>query len=145
MDFLKKYCCVVDIPNALLQFTQWHISVPLNDERESAPGPTISIVQNLQVPPRSEMEVPTQINVAKEVDGTWLIESRTLRRSGLIVARALVQPKDGKIPVRILNLSSCPVTIYKGTRIATLEKPQWDTYSHFRETTMGISCGNNGN
>ena len=38
-----------------------------------------------------------------------------------MVARAIVSPKDGHIPIRLLNMDCQPVTIYKGTKIACAE------------------------
>ena len=37
------------------------------------------------------------------------------------MARAIVTPKDGQIPIRMLNMDCQPVTIYKGTKIACAE------------------------
>ena len=39
----------------------------------------------------------------------------------MLIARAVVTPWQGKIPVRVLNVKAEPLTIYKGTRIATAE------------------------
>jgi len=37
------------------------------------------------------------------------------------VARAIVVPKDGNVPMRMLNMDHQPVTIYKGTKITLAE------------------------
>ena len=61
-------------------------------------------------------------NISKECDGTsWLVEEYLSKKTPVLIARAVVTPRQGKIPVRILNLKAEPLTIYRGTRIATAE------------------------
>ena len=45
----------------------------------------------------------------------------TQETSDILVARAIVAPQNRKFPVRVLNLTLEPNTVYKGTRIATSE------------------------
>ena len=42
--------------------------------------------------------------------------------SGLLIAKALVCPETGTVPLRIMNLSNGPVTLYKNT-IPTMYEP----------------------
>ena len=44
-------------------------------------------------------------------------------QSPVAVARAIVHPKGGQVPVRILNTSNEAVTLYKGTKLGILVKP----------------------
>ena len=37
------------------------------------------------------------------------------------MARAIVVPKDGNVPMHMLNMDHQPITIYKGTEIALAE------------------------
>ena len=60
--------------------------------------------------------------VAEEVNQqTWLVEGTTSRRSPVAVARALVEPRGGKVTLRLLNPSLDPVTVRAGTEVADLE------------------------
>ena len=48
-----------------------------------------------------------------------LLQERS--RSPVLVARSVVRPESDTVPVRLLNLSAKPVTIYKGKKIAEME------------------------
>ena len=52
---------------------------------------------------------------------TWMLEGTT-KRSSVKVARAIVRPDYGQIPVRLLNPRDKPSTIYAGTVLARLEE-----------------------
>lgn len=56
--------------------------------------------------------------------GTWLLEATGSSRCAAVVARALVNPKDGEVPGRLLNLREETVSIHKGTKVADLEEVQ---------------------
>jgi len=50
-----------------------------------------------------------------------MVETEPLKKPQVIVARAIVIPEAGQIPIRMLNIDCQPVTIYKGTKIACVE------------------------
>jgi len=50
-----------------------------------------------------------------------MVETKPLKKPQVIVARAIVAPKNGKIPIHMLNMDCEPVTIYKGIKIAFAE------------------------
>ena len=50
-----------------------------------------------------------------------MVEPKPLKKPQVMVARAIVVPKDGNVPMRMLNMDHQPVTIYKGTKIALAE------------------------
>ena len=54
--------------------------------------------------------------------GTWLLEECKSKNLPVRVARALVNPVTTTVPVRLLNLSSDTTTVFKGTKVATVEK-----------------------
>ena len=56
-----------------------------------------------------------------EPGGSWLLEERNTGRLPVKVARALVQPQGGMVPVCLLNPRPETVVVHKGTKIATLE------------------------
>ena len=51
----------------------------------------------------------------------YIVETNQTKNT-FVAARALVNPTTGAIPVRLLNPCSEATTIYKGTKIATLEE-----------------------
>ena len=76
-------------------------------------------MENLTIPPRSEMEVMADIHSKEE--GTWLLEDTIFKKLSICVARALTTLRNRSIPIRIVNLDTVPVTLYKNTKIATAE------------------------
>ena len=54
--------------------------------------------------------------------GTWLLEECKSKNLPVRVARALVNPITRTMPVRLLNLSSDTTTVFKGTKVATVEE-----------------------
>ena len=67
----------------------------------------------------SEME--TMGEMQSDCEGTWITEAKQPRRTQVVVARAIVTPQGGRVPMRLLNPKSEPLTIYKGTRLAIAE------------------------
>ena len=55
---------------------------------------------------------------------TWLVEPNISDRNAVFVARGMVNPGGGKIPVRVLNPRSESVTVQRGVQIAVMEPLQ---------------------
>ena len=69
---------------------------------------TVTVMNTIVVPPSIEMEVMAHVNA--QGNGTWLLESI---ECPVLVARALVTPKLGTVPVQIINTEQIPVILYK--------------------------------
>lgn len=54
--------------------------------------------------------------------GTWLLEECKLKNLPVRATRALVNPVTMTVPVRLLNLSSDTTTMFKSTKVATVEE-----------------------
>lgn len=82
----------------------------------------ITVSENIVIPPGTEMIVPGrptgQINKCAAI----LEPTNTfVEKQGLMIARSLVDPSKGIVPLRILNLQDEPCKIYKNTVTATCE------------------------
>ena len=53
--------------------------------------------------------------------GPWLIDSTSVSKKAVQVANALVIPKNGTVPVRLMNSSGQSVTVYCGDSLARME------------------------
>ncbi|OUC41112.1 hypothetical protein D917_03617 [Trichinella nativa] len=53
--------------------------------------------------------------------GPWLLEQRSEGRLPVAVARSVVHPREGCVPVQLLNPSGDRVTIHRGKVVATIE------------------------
>ena len=79
---------------------------------------SVVLTQELHVPPCSEVEIMGAVpDVA--APGTWVVEPDKQNRSATLVARAIVNPGNGEVPIRLLNPRDEAVTVPKGRKIAT--------------------------
>ena len=74
------------------------------------------------MPSTSELEIMAEVEGHQELSGIWLLEESVKKCSPAAVARALVRVNAGHVPVRLVNVRSEPVTLYKGLKIATIEQ-----------------------
>ena len=54
-------------------------------------------------------------------EGNWLVENKESKKPQVLIAREIVAPQNGLVPLRVLNLESQPITVFKGTRVAKAE------------------------
>ncbi|KRY46472.1 hypothetical protein T03_14777 [Trichinella britovi] len=58
---------------------------------------------------------------ADKCHGPWLLERRPKGKLPVAIARAVVHPREGCVPVQLLNPSADRVTIHRGNVVATTE------------------------
>ena len=122
MDFLEANDCSIDIGKKQLLFPKLKLSIPLKDGASSGVAHIgVTLNTSLHIPAMSEIEVMAKINGVSNT-GTWLLEEKDSRKLPVRVARALVCPNSNNVPVRLLNVESTSVTVYKNTQIATMER-----------------------
>ena len=74
---------------------------------------------SLTIAATSEVEVMGMMR--ESCEGVWTVEPKPLKKPQVMVARAIVVPQDGNVPMRMLNMDHQPVIIDKGTKIALTE------------------------
>ena len=122
-DFLQKYNCTVEMGTInKLNFGRDDLTVEFGREDSQKPAVVakVSLDQAVSLPPYSECELMVKVPVHSSNSSTWLVESVSEKRS-VDVARALVVPTEGKIPIRLLNSRSEPLELARGKTIATME------------------------
>ena len=125
-DFLQENQCDVKLGRKYnqLHFTAEKVTVNLghNQERSIIASVGVSMDEFIQIPPQSEMEIMVKVpSISMSTTSTWLVEPNSGDRSAAMVARAVVNPGAGEIPIRILNLRLETVMVQKGTPIAVME------------------------
>ena len=95
-------------------------------------------VEVVTVAAASEIEIMGRLPLTCE--GTWMVEDKPMKKSPVLVARAIVTPQSGLVPIRIINLDCKPTTIHKGTKVARAEAIDdiWDVSSVGK--TNGPAC-----
>ena len=99
--------------------------VGLKGKRELSKVLRISLAETVVVPGRHEMVLPAMFNGAECGDGVlWLAEPSPgfAERHDLLLARVVAQPKGNMVPVRVVNLSPTPVTLYQNTSVGTFSQ-----------------------
>ena len=122
-DFLTAHECVVDLKArklvmGLLSTPIFHLQVTdqsqavcrvsMSETMVFRAGEERVCVGNIDIPPL------VTIGSAGVVEPKEGFEER----SNLLLARTLVVPDNGCLPVRLANLTESPVTVYKGTNVA---------------------------
>ena len=123
VDFLQPHQATIDLGRRQISFGKNRERyAPLREsvQKESVHAIGVVTAEAIQIPPCSEAVV-----MARTTDfingGSWLVEGNWDKRLPAAVARALVEPRSGKVPVRLLNARAETVTVRAGSEIATLE------------------------
>ena len=119
MDFLEANRCVLDLFRGELAAKDVGM-IPLQPYSSSKSSCLkVTLVETMAIPAASEMEVKARMRAPSD-EHIWMIEGRTARVP-IRVARALVRPQNNLIPLRMVNTTLTPVTIYKGSTVAHAE------------------------
>ena len=123
LDFLEEHKCTIAAGRKLFTLRDGEVSVPLdssNKKHDQITTEVIHLSQTVSIPALSEVEVMAHCKTSVS-GGSWLVENSLGNKGSIVVARALITPQDGCIPVRLVNLSSRPSIFYKGSTIGRLE------------------------
>ena len=86
-------------------------------------SPKVYVIETIQIPPTSEMEIMATVN-GQVSDGYWLLEGVKKDRLPVAVARALVELKNGRVLVHLVNLRNEAIVVYKNMKLGTLDQPE---------------------
>ncbi|CAC5388187.1 TSR1 [Mytilus coruscus] len=100
----------------------------------------ISIAETVDIPHDSEMLIkgmPCGPVIFNEVG---LVETNKsfIEKTGLLLARVVVQPNSNIIPLRVANFSTEPVKVYKNTIVGTFEPVDIETFEV--STVSRVNC-----
>ena len=124
LDFLEANNCTLEMCGRKLVFPERDITVSLCDSSSSGSDlvqARVTLDETLTIPPFSMLE--TFGRVSGNVRGqAWLLQECKTKQLPVKVANGLVSTSSSQVPVRLLNPSPDRVTVYKGTKIATVEE-----------------------
>ena len=120
VNFLRDHRCTLDVRAGTLTVGD---TVHVCRYRGSMPQVfRIKVAETVEVPARSEMIIPGEM-----ADTSYLTlgviegNGQPMCDGNVLVARAILNPSDNVLPLRVMNLSGEPQKLYKGTNIATCE------------------------
>ena len=127
LDFLQQHGATVDLDKSRICLGEKHkhLMLPMEKSGENTtPSHStvlVSMPDTVRVPPNSEIEVIAAVQGHMCAGPVLLEEGKKRLAAAVAVARAVVEPRDGQVPVRLLNPRNETVVLHKNTEIATLE------------------------
>lgn len=117
-DFLSSNKCILNMGDGTLKIHGEEILC--NFENSLSSVYKISASENVEIPPSSEMILLGKIQngLPHMVNGFIEPLDCDIMEKGCLVAKSIVDPSCQTIPIRVINLSSQPVQLYKQTTIA---------------------------
>ena len=116
LDILEGNKCVVDLCNKQMSIQDKVIPLQSSPANTVAKCIEVTVMETINVPANSEMEIIAHVDSTDY--GTWLVEGTDCP---ILVARAVVTPHQGVVPVRIINTERTLVTLYRNMKIGIAE------------------------
>ena len=141
VDFLKKHRCNVDLEEGRLILDNGKFSTALlNKVEDTRQTRDVFVVDNIQIPAYSELEIDAVTPQGVGDGGVWLMENKPKRQQTAMVARSLVSPCNNKVVARVLNTTGETIVLYQGTKIAELEKISESCISSIEPGSIESQC-----
>lgn len=121
LDFLYENKCVVTIDPPSLEINSLLVSLSLKNTMDVVHWCRITIVENVVIPPESEIVLDGKIIDKLPPDSYAAMVETHIDKTEVLVAKSLISSDCTQVPLRLANFSSEPCTIYKNTVVATCE------------------------
>lgn len=138
LDFLRAESCSIDITSKSLHWRG--IEVPLRDTPDRQQSCRVTVCQTVVVPAQTEMVIAGQLGRENKQGEYGIIEPALslVKKNSLILAPSLVSSTEETVPVRLMNPSDKPVTLYRGTTAGIFEivnaiGPNINTYNKVKQ------------
>ena len=134
MDFLEKNECILDLCKGRLSMKDLGVVQlqPHSLKKPCTPA-KVNLVETLTIPATAEVEIMAKLHTEDD-NQMWMVENAST--VPIMVARALVKPKYGLVPLRIINTNLTPVKVYKGSTVAQAELLDESTINVVSENSM---------
>ena len=120
-DFLRKYNCNLECGKGEMKFKDAD-AVECSIKNSQPTCCRVVADTTVCIPPRGEVILPGRVVDGYDL-GIAVMKPTTkfIQQHDMMVARVLVDTREGQVPVRLLNLSDHYAKLYKGTNLATCE------------------------
>ena len=120
LDFLKRHKGILDASNGILTIDSQRHKCMTGLEGSSVCR--VQLKDTVVIPAQSEMIISGECRWPYGQNKNGLLEpSVSFLKRNLLMGKAVVDPHGDEIPVRVLNPTSDPFTLYKGTTLGTCE------------------------
>lgn len=123
MDFLTSHQCDLMLTRQIMKVNGEEILCFANSRNAQPRCCRVAVLELVEIPAETEMVIPGYTWGVMDKRGTGLIEAdmKFMHTRGLHVAKALVSPTTGTVPVRIANPHDQSFKLHKNTIVATYE------------------------
>lgn len=121
-DFLVKHECQLNMGSESLKIGN-EIVPCIRRNTPTKVVCRVSVTETVSISPGQEIIVPGRLDYRMNGETQALVEpcERFMKKHSVMVAKSVVNPQGGVVPVRMINLESTPITVYKGTTAAQCE------------------------
>lgn len=118
-DFLKDNHCEMHIGKGTILLNGKRIECHLESQKPNTIF-RVALTETVVLPAASEMIIPTRVIGDLPIGHNAMVDngSSVLMKRGIMIGKSLFRPSNEVIPVRVINLSPKPQTIYKNTTTA---------------------------
>ena len=137
LDFLKQNQCVLDFMSGVMQMNGRQVPLCDGGGDGSPKVFRVRVMSPVTVEPGVERMIRCK-PAGPRSDRLGLLEAGPLCRSGLLVGRTIVDPRERCIPVLVANLTDKPIRVRAGTAVGVceevelLEMPLWERSQIFK-------------
>lgn len=119
-DFLSKYGAVVDVGNRCCHLLGRKF--PLTPASDVITPQVVTVHADAIVPPRSEFIIPGAVEGLQGECTTGMMEplASLSKHCDVFVARVICNVNQGRVPVRVINVTEDPLILKQGMKIGTL-------------------------
>lgn len=122
IDFMKQHSCDLIISKNYMRVGSEKVPCYMKT-KQLGNCCRVAIEETIEIPSNTEMILP-----GKTLDDTGSLScclmtsyKNFMDKTGLLVAKTLVNPVTGNVPVRLINLSDKPIVVFKDTVTAQIE------------------------
>ena len=132
MDFLSKHGIDVLFSKGCIKVKG--DTIPCFTHKSDTNCCRISVSETVEIPPESEMIIKGQTIGPVEYNSVGIVESsdKFVEKTGLLVAKAVVQQNSNIVPLRVANFSTEPKLVHKNTVAAIFETANVETTNSVR-------------
>ena len=120
VDFLEANKCILNLAEGELSVNQKTVALSVHPAVATVGCAKITLMDTVVVPASSEMEIRARVH--SNIKGVWLVDGNKTNKLPVCVARALVTTPNEIVPLRVVNTSLTPTTLYRNSKIAIAEQ-----------------------
>ena len=124
LDFMTEHSCDILVQKMCLRVKGQEIPCFRFSTEDVFSTFRVALLEDVKIPPNSEFIAQGRLLDAVPEWETALVEPNTefMGKHEVLVARSLVNPTSGKVPLKIMNVSDCVIELHKHSLVGSMEK-----------------------